>query len=142
MTVKGYFVIFRKPITLKIINSNNDQIKHVFYEAKRLERKFHMEIYKVKDYKKFADDLRNKTGCDVKINIIGKDHTHYQLDKMGLSLGVLCVNKGEVSFAPFETHETAKNDQYINVQYFPLLDDFVELLAAFREMFVSEDVSV
>lgn len=101
-----------------------------------------MEIYKVKDYKKFADDLRNKTGCDVKINIIGKDHTHYQLDKMGLSLGVLCVNKGEVSFAPFETHETAKNDQYINVQYFPLLDDFVELLAAFREMFVSEDVSV
>ena len=59
-----------------------------------------MEIFKVKDYKRFADSLEDNTGCVVTIRLIGKNHTHYQLDKRGLSLGVLCVDKGELSFAP------------------------------------------
>ena len=95
-----------------------------------------MEIYKVKDYKVFANQLMDKTGCDVSIRLMGKNHTHYQLNKMGLSLGVLCVDKGEVSFAPFVTHETARDDQYINAQNLPFFDDFVQLLTVFREMFV------
>lgn len=101
-----------------------------------------MEIYKVKNYKVFADQLKNTTGCDVSIKLIAKNHTHYQLNKMGLSLGVLCVNNGEVSFAPFVTHETAENDQYINVQHFPLFDDFVQLLTVFHSMFVDEETSI
>ena len=84
-----------------------------------------MEIYKVKDYKVFANQLMDKTGCDVSIRLMGKNHTHYQLNKMGLSLGVLCVDKGEVSFAPFVTLDTAQND-------------FIQLLTVFREMFVEE----
>lgn len=66
------------------------------------------------------------------IRLIGKNHTHYQLNKMGLSLGVLCVDKGEVSFAPFVAHETARDDQYINAQNLPLFDDFIQLLTVFR----------
>lgn len=97
-----------------------------------------MEIYKVKDYKVFANQLAQKTGCNVTIKLMGKNHTHYQLDKMGLSLGVLCVDNGEVSFAPFVTLDTAQNDQYINAQNLPLFDDFVQLLTTFREMFVEE----
>lgn len=97
-----------------------------------------MEIYKVKDYKVFANQLMDKTGCDVSIRLMGKNHTHYQLNKMGLSLGVLCVDNGEVSFAPFVTLDTAENDQYINAQNLPLFDDFVQLLTIFREMFVEE----
>lgn len=97
-----------------------------------------MEIYKVKDYKVFANQLAAKTGCDVSIRLMGKNHTHYQLSKMGLSLGVLCVDNGEISFAPFVTFDTAKNDQYINAQYLPLFDDFIQLLTIFREMFVEE----
>lgn len=97
-----------------------------------------MEIYKVKNYKVFANQLKDKTGCDVSIRLIGKNHTHFQLDKMGMSLGVLCVYNGEVSFAPFVTLDTAQNDQYINAQNLPLFDDFIQLLTTFQEMFVEE----
>jgi len=96
-----------------------------------------MEIYKVKNYKTLAEELANKTGCDIKIQLQrDRDHIHYQLDKMGISLGVLCVNNGEISFAPFERFETAKNEQYINAKYLPLFEDFVQLLKTFQEMFV------
>lgn len=97
-----------------------------------------MEIYKVKNYKTFATQLGERTGCDVLVRLMGKDHTHFQFNKMGLSLGVLCVDKGDVSFAPFVTLDSAKNEQYIDAQNLPLFDDFVELLTVFREMFVSE----
>lgn len=97
-----------------------------------------MEIFKVKDYKRFADSLEDKTGCVVTIRLMGKNHTHYQLDKRGLSLGVLCVDNGELSFAPFVTLDSAQNDQYINAKYIPLLDDFIGLLGVLREMFVED----
>lgn len=97
-----------------------------------------MEIFKVKDYKRFADSLEEKTGCVVTIRLMGKNHTHYQLDKRGLSLGVLCVLNGELSFAPFATLDSATDDQYINAKYIPMFDDFVGLLEVLREMFVED----
>ena len=37
-----------------------------------------MEIIKVKNYKSFAESLRNKTGCEVIIKIMdNKDHYHF-----------------------------------------------------------------
>ena len=42
-----------------------------------------MEILKVKNYKAFAEILKRKTGCQVSINLIDADHTHYQLSKYG-----------------------------------------------------------
>lgn len=99
-----------------------------------------MEIMKVKNYKVFAETLKKKTGCEVNIKLMNTDHTHYQLSKDGISLGVLCIDKGEVSFAPFANHETAQNDQYINVQYMPMLDDFIGVLKVFSELFVCEEV--
>lgn len=99
-----------------------------------------MEIYKVKNYKTFADVLREKTGCEVNIKIIGKDHFHYELDKEGLPLGVLCIDRGEPSFAPFVSHETAANEMYLNLQFLPLSDDFCSLLSVFKEMFVEDPV--
>ena len=96
-----------------------------------------MEIYKVKNYKTFAEELANKTGCDIKIQLQrDRDHIHHQLDKMGISLGVLCVNNGEISFAPFERFDTVKNEQYINAKYLTLFDDFKQLMKTFQEMFV------
>lgn len=97
-----------------------------------------MEIYKVKNYKALAMELEKNTGCSVNIKLMGRDHTHYQLSKMGLSLGVLCIDRGEVSFAPFVTHESARDDMYINACNLPMFDDFIQLLTVFREMFVSE----
>ncbi len=100
-----------------------------------------MVIYKVKNYKVFANELEQKTGCDVLIRLMrGKGHVHYQLNRMGFSLGVLCVNDGEASFAPFVTHETAQNDQYINARYLPMFDDFVQLLKTLQDMFVERGV--
>lgn len=97
-----------------------------------------MEIMKVKNYKVFAETLKRKTGCEVNIKLLGTDHTHYQLSKDGISLGVLCIDKSEVSFAPFVDHATAQDDQYINVKYMPMMDDFISVLNVFSEMFVCE----
>ena len=99
-----------------------------------------MKIMKVKNYKVFAETLKKKTGCEVNIKLMDTNHTHYQLSKDGISLGVLCIDKGEVSFAPFVNHETVQNEQYINVQYMPMLDDFIGVLKVFSELFVCEEV--
>lgn len=101
-----------------------------------------MEIMKVKNYKVFGETLKKKTSCDVNIKIIGKDHIHYQLNRDGVALGVLCIDKGEPSFAPFVSHDTAKNDQYINIQYMPMLEDFISVLKVLDELFVCEDVTM
>ena len=101
-----------------------------------------MEIIKVKNYKVFAENLKKKTDCNVTIKIMnGIDHYHFQLDKDGISLGVLCLDQGEASFAPFVTLDTAENDQYINVKYMPMLGDFISVLKVFDEMFVCEEES-
>lgn len=101
-----------------------------------------MEIIKVKNYKVFAENLKKKTDCNVTIKIMnGRDHYHFQLDKDGISLGVLCLDQGEASFAPFVTLDTAENDQYINVKYMPMLGDFISVLKVFDEMFVCEEES-
>ena len=100
------------------------------------------EINTIKNYKQFADILEKKTDCSIKINIVDKcgKHIHYQLnDKYGMSLGVLCIDNGDVSFAPFVTHETAQNDQYINMRYMVQFDDFIKILGIFKEMFVVDE---
>lgn len=99
-----------------------------------------MEIMKVKNYKVFAETLKQKTGCEVIIKILNANHYHFQLNKDGISIGVLCIDNGEASFAPFVTHETAKNDMYINVQYMPMLEDFITVLRVFEEMFVCNEM--
>lgn len=100
-----------------------------------------MEIMKVKNYKVFAETLKKKTGCEVNIKLMsGTNHIHYQLSKDGISLGILCIDNGEASFAPFSTHENVQNDQYINVQYMPMLEDFISVLKVFDELFVCEEV--
>lgn len=98
-----------------------------------------MEIMKVKNYKVFAENLKQKTGCEVNIKIMETNHIHYQLTKDGIPLGVLCVDDGEASFAPFVTHDTAQDSQYINVVYMPMLDDFIAVLKVFDELFVCEE---
>lgn len=98
-----------------------------------------MEIIKVKDYKVFAQKLEQKTGCNITIKLMGSDHTHYQLDKIGLSLGVLCIDKGVASFAPLNTMDKVTNAEFINIQSFPLFDDLIDLFAIFRKMFVETE---
>lgn len=99
-----------------------------------------MEIMKVKNYKMFAETLKKKTNCEINIKLMGADHTHYQMSKDGISLGILCIDKGEVSFAPFVDHDTVQNDQYINVKYMPMLDDLIVVLKVFGELFICEEV--
>ena len=96
------------------------------------------KINKIKNYKDFATMLEKHTGCSIKIKLMrGKDHIHYQLnDKYGISLGVLCMDDGQPSFAPFVTLETAEDNQYINLKHVPQFDDFAHVLGVFKEIFV------
>lgn len=99
-----------------------------------------MEVIKIKNYRDFGRKLEKSTGCDILIQIMDdKDHVHYQCSKMGISLGVLCIQRGDVSFAPFETLKSARNDQFINVKFFPFIDDFVDLMSSLKEIFVSSE---
>ena len=104
-----------------------------------------MEIMKVKNYKAFGEILRKKTDCEINIKLMGdKDHVHYQLSKDGISLGVLCIDEGEASFAPFVTHANVEDmyeddGAFINVQYMPMLNDFISVLRVFDELFVCEE---
>lgn len=99
------------------------------------------ELNKVKNYKQFAELLEEKTGCSIKIQLMEKDgsHVHYQLnDKYDMSLGVLCVNEGDASFAPFETLDSARNDQYINFTHLPQADDMIKVIGVLKTIFVEE----
>ena len=98
-----------------------------------------MEIKQVKNYKHFADFLKTKTSCGITIKIIGNNHYHYQMNKDGISLGVLCVDNGIGSFAPFATLENVTNDQYINVCYMPMLDDLINVFNVLSEIFVCDE---
>lgn len=100
-----------------------------------------MEIKKVENYKKFAEILKEKTECDVSIEIVEKNHYHFQLDKNGLSMGVLCINEGDPSFAPFSTLKNAKNENFINCSYMPLMEDLSTILEVLCEMFTCDLVT-
>lgn len=100
-----------------------------------------MDVFRVKNYRTFSEMLKKKTGCDIIIKImeIQREHFHFQLNKDGIAMGVLCIDNGEASFAPFVTHENARNEQFINVQYMPMLEEFISVLKVFSEIFVIDE---
>lgn len=102
------------------------------------------KINKVKNYRQLAEELEKQTGCSVKIKVLEKSHIHYEIyDKYEMILGTLCVNDGDVSFAPFVKSENATDNEYINIAHMVQADDFIKLLGVFNEMFVEgtdEDV--
>ena len=101
------------------------------------------KINKVKNYKQFAKLLEEKTGCSVSIEIIDKDHIHYQInDEYKTSLGILCIDHGDVAFAPFATHDDNENEQFISVIHFVQVDGFNKLMNAFKEMFVVDESEI
>lgn len=97
-------------------------------------------IDKVKNYQHFAKVIESETGCTVKIKVMsGKNHVHYQIyDRYDMVLGTLCVNDGDVSFAPFRASDEAKDCEYINVVHMVQAADFINLINVFNKMFVEE----
>lgn len=100
------------------------------------------KVEKVIDYKAFAELLEERTGCSIEIEVKDRKgkHIHFQLnDKYNMSLGVLCICDGEASFAPFATHKSVSNEQYINIHHMVQRDDFVKILGVFEKLFVSKE---
>lgn len=89
----------------------------------------------MKNYRQFAELLEQTTKCNVTIQIMRtNEHYHYQLDdRFGMSLGVLCVDKGGISFAPFVTHKTCQDSQFININHAVQFDDFAMILQGFYQ---------
>lgn len=99
------------------------------------------EVKKVKNYRQFAELLERETGCDIVIQVMNNDstHIHYQMnDKFGMSLGVLCVDEGYASFAPFETLKSALNEQYININHLTQTDDFFKVMSVLGKIFITD----
>ena len=97
-----------------------------------------MEVVKFKNYKKFAEELKEKTGCDnVNIKIMnGNNHYHFQLNKMGIAIGIVCYDNNVITFAPFADHETVHNEQYISINKFPMLEELIATMNVLRDMFM------
>lgn len=99
------------------------------------------DVKKVKNFRQFGELLEKETGCNVTIRPVNKDgtHTHYQLDdRFGMTLGVLCVDNGYASFAPFETLDSAENNQYINISHLVQVNDFMNVLSVFGKIFIAD----
>ena len=96
------------------------------------------KVNKVKNYRQLAEQLEKETGCSVKITVIDKNsHIHYEIhDKYDMVLGTLCVQDGDVSFAPFAASNTASNSEYISIVHMVQVEDFIKLLGVFNKMFV------
>ena len=75
------------------------------------------EIKKVENYRQFAEFLEKETGCSIIVELRNREgtHVHFQInDRFGMSLGVLCVDTGDASFAPFEALQSVEDNQFIN----------------------------
>lgn len=96
------------------------------------------KVNKVKNYRQLAEQLEKETGCSVKIKVLDKNnHIHYEIrDKYDMVLGTLCVQDGDVSFAPFVTSDSASNNEYISIIHMVQAEDFIKLLGVFNKMFV------
>ena len=99
------------------------------------------DIKKVKNFRGFGELLEKETGCDITIQLMDGDgsHTHYQFnDRFGMTLGVLCVDDGYASFAPFETLDSADDNQYINISHLTQIDDFMNVLSVLGKIFIAD----
>ena len=98
------------------------------------------KVNKIKSYKKFADSLKQETGFNIKTDIVEHNHFHFQFtDSYGLSLGVLCVNDGNLSFAPLVTLESAQNGEYIDFDKLPQFGDLSKLFTIFESLFLENE---
>lgn len=99
-------------------------------------------IKKVKNYRQFAELLEKETGCRVTIKPMNEDgtHTHYQLDdRFGMTIGVLCVDDGYASFAPFETLQSVADNQYISISHLTQIDDFTKVMSVLGNIFITNE---
>jgi len=88
-----------------------------------------LNILKVKDYIEFGDKLKELTGCNVCYKIMRDDnHYHYELEKNGLTIGIVCYDKGKIRFAPFGTFSNCPNDRFIDFKFAPSFKDVTETL--------------
>lgn len=100
------------------------------------------KINQIKNYQHFATIIEEETNCSVKIKVMNRDasHVHYQInDRFDMSLGVLCIDNGDISFSPFTTINNSPDDSFINIYHLVRVEDFVKLLSVFSEMFVKDE---
>lgn len=95
-----------------------------------------MEIIKIKNYNKMADELAEATGLTVNPRVIGRNHVHYEFKKGNMAVGVLCMDDGELSFAPLVSDEKAANSQYINFSRLPDFKIVADLMISLMDKFV------
>jgi len=94
-----------------------------------------LSIKKKVDYIKFRDKIAELTGCDVTYELVGENHFHYELRKNSIVLGVLCYDKGNLSFAPFKSLGSHCYDsEYIKFDLVPSFKDFTETLTKLGEL--------
>lgn len=95
-----------------------------------------MEIIKIKNYNKMADELSEATGLVVNPRVISKNHVHYEFKKGNMAVGVLCINEGELSFAPLTSDDKAANSQYISFSRLPDFKIVADLMIVLMGKFV------
>ena len=101
-----------------------------------------MEIKTIKNYKDLALKFKEITKCDnVDIKILGDNHFHFAMSKMGVSIALICYNNGNITVAPFEDNDSTDIDRcFISPSYFPAFDDFAILMNGLKELVIEKDI--
>ena len=64
------------------------------------------------------------------------NHVHYEFKKGNMAVGVLCMDDGELSFAPLASDDKAANSQYINFSRLPDFKIVADLMVALMSKFM------
>ncbi len=95
-----------------------------------------MEVIKIKDYNKMADELATASGLVVNPRVISRNHIHYEFKKGNMAVGVLCMDEGVLSFAPLVSDDKAANSQYISFTRLPDFKIVADLMVVLMGKFV------
>jgi len=95
-----------------------------------------LNVKRQEDYKRFAENLRELTGCEVEVKIMGQNHFHFGLiSKEGIPIIIICWDKEVLSFAPFrKLSDDVANVEYINMCIAPNIDDFCNVLQVLKKI--------
>jgi hypothetical protein len=92
-------------------------------------------IKKKANYIEFGNKILEMSGCKGTYEIIGENHFHYELNKNGMVIGILCYDNGDLSFAPFKSFkDRGINNCYISFDLVPSFKDFTETLTKLGEL--------
>lgn len=96
-----------------------------------------MEIVKIKNYRKFANELAEKTKLTVTPQEIESNHIHYHFKKDFTTILVVCIKNEKVTFLPFDK-EIRQDNTWLSIDNLLYLDELKIVLDVIKSLFIED----